>query len=106
METKMTLPMFYKELRQLRLEGWTRDEDMPSGVIRLRSPNRDSQFCPITAVAYKRTGKYHGVGPYVYAAEQIGLSEKNRRIIASSADSRHDKNYRESVHNNLLRALK
>ncbi len=60
------------------------------GCIRLYHPGEfvgsTMEFCPITAVAYDRTGAYHDLLNWRDAAGEIGLDHETGKVIAEAAD--------------------
>ena len=48
----------------------------------------EGQHCPITAVAYEKTGKNYDPGSWSPAAQEIGLSHTIAQRIVSAADGR------------------
>jgi hypothetical protein len=58
----------------------------PSGTLRARG--RGGEMCAITGVALHQTGVYHGIGDWVRAADQIGLSYADAGRILDAADLR------------------
>ena len=63
---------FMRDKRSIRLLGEVNDHMVP--------------FCPITAVAHFKTGKFFGECEYNKAGETIGISRRNRENIADAAD--------------------
>jgi hypothetical protein len=92
----MTLEQFneaYRELLQAG-EGWFVEEGAAaSGVVRLYQPGLRWEsgvyrtFCPITAVAYRRTGRFYGVGHYSTAASvELDMERGAASFVAAMAD--------------------
>lgn len=75
-------------------EGWIRTQ--------VKYNHREVQFCPLTYVAYKLTGKMLEQAEYVEAGHVLGLRNRDINLIADASDN---KTVGQRVRNKLLKAV-
>lgn len=77
----MTLKEFIDELSSLgRVLGGSAKKWVKSGGI-------EGNYCPITAVCKKKTGKFFDVSDYAEAAKLLGLRKNIAKNIVKGADN-------------------
>jgi hypothetical protein len=82
----LTLPNFINELREVKGIEW---DDRWNGI---RGVKGNKCFCPITALAYKKTKKYFWVSQAKKAAQEIGLSSDDAILAINASDGRNEYN--------------
>lgn len=102
MTSHMTQKEFLQALSELKLK-W---EVWPCNAIRGRD-RKNNFYCPITAVAKKRTGKMYETYFSDLAARDIGLNAKNWLVIAGGVDgeNKHMTPARWRIRRKMLRIL-
>ena len=97
----MTMQEFFGKLSALQME-WGKYWGAIRGrkLILFNNVLQEKEFCPVTAVAYELTGKYHVPFDWIEAASEIGYDRELARSIVMAADA-----YCHEGHLALLQAL-
>ena len=85
----MTMQEFFGKLLALQME-WQKYHwggIRARKLILLNNVLQEKEFCPMTAVAYELTGKYHVPCEWLAAANEIGYSHELASSIVLAADS-------------------
>jgi len=104
----MNTTQFFKELSKINRRYWKEvprfhyvHADSPPERHELRRTTPYRCYCPVTAVAYAKTGKFYYIGQFREAARAIGLKSNDYCRIVEAADG----NAHPGLRKKLLKAV-
>lgn len=96
----MTNKQFFNSLKRNN-----KDQDWDFAGDEIRNYHNTELYCPLTYVAYKKTGETFDCYDYLEAARNLGISKLRAEAIAGAADNSCKTKNRKKLRRLLLKAL-